>query len=92
LWLSSILFSFQLAVEHRPALAPLHEPLELLAHPRDLTIQAPDVAFSPRELLSRVLETTPQVLFPEAQRDDLDHLAWVRLFVELRRIRAKCRC
>jgi hypothetical protein len=91
LWLSSILFSFQLAVQHGPALLQLHEPLELLAHARYLAIQSPDVAFGPRELASRFLQTTPQVRYPEAQRCDLDHLAWVRLFVELRRTRAKCR-
>jgi hypothetical protein len=91
LWLSSILFSFQLAVQHGPALLTLHEPLELFSHARDLTIQPSDVAFSPRELTSRFIQTTPQVRYPEAQRCDLDHLAWVRLIVELRRTRAKCR-
>ncbi len=74
-----------------PALAPLHELIEVLDHPRDLAIQPPDVTFGARELLSRATQTSPQVLYPEVPRSDLDDLAWVRLFVELRRIDAKCR-
>jgi len=90
--LSSILFSLQLAaVQDGPALASFHELIEVLDHPRDLAIQPPDIAFGARELLPRVTQTPPQVLYPEVARCDLDHLAWVRLFVELRRISAKGR-
>jgi hypothetical protein len=89
--LSSILFSFQLAVQHCPALAAFVQPFELLAHPGDLAVQAPHVAVGVRELDTRLTQTTLHVVYPEAQRGDLDHLAWVRLFVELRRICAKCR-
>ena len=78
-------------MQHCPALAHLHEPLELLTHPRDLAIQTSDVACGPRELYPRFTQTTPQVLYLEVPRCDLDDLAWVRLFVELRRIGAKCR-
>jgi hypothetical protein len=78
-------------VQHCPALAHLHEPLELLAHALDLAIQPSDVAYGSRELDPRFTQTAPQVLYLEVPCCDLDHLAWVRLFVELRRIGAKCR-
>jgi hypothetical protein len=44
-----------------------------------------------RELDPRLTKTTLHIALPEAQRSDLDHLAWVRLVAELRRIGAKCR-
>ena len=78
-------------MQHCPALAHLHEPLELLTHPRDLAIEPSDVACGPRELYPRFTQTAPQVLYPEVPRCDLDDLAWVRLLIELRRIGAKCR-
>jgi hypothetical protein len=78
-------------VQHRPALARFHEPLEFLGHARDLAVQPSDVAYGSRELYPRLTQTSPQVLYPEVPRCDLDHLAWVRLLVELRRIGAKCR-
>jgi hypothetical protein len=78
-------------VQHCPALTHFHELLELLAHARDLAIQPSDVSCGSRELYPRLTQTAPQVLYPEVPRCDLDHLAWVRLLVELRRIGAKCR-
>jgi hypothetical protein len=89
--LSSILFSFQFAAQDRPALAPFHELFELFAHARDLAVQPTDVAISLRELRPRFTQTTLHVPFPKAQPGDLDHLAWVRLVVELKRIGAKGR-
>jgi hypothetical protein len=83
--LSSILFPLQVAAQDGPSFAALHEGIQLLAEPRDLSVQASDVPLGARELDSHLAETVPQVLFPQVQRGDLDRLTRVHVLTELGR-------